>query len=353
MATLSGKGNHVALVLRQEVYTHVAVYDRTADQIWDHCWSAMDRPPMTLERLKALVRMYKNPNRADETEAYITGANTHLRGTGRPLKMDPPALAYTRTIIETNPTIRLEAMKNNLGLYYYDHAVEAPSTSTLSKMCGKNHLNLPRKVQTRYHHEADEQRQFDFYVKMSTWSPTSMCDIDAMTMNNAAFFERWGRAPSGEECIFLQVNIRGRSYSCYGAYTYAGFICWRIYDGNCGSLHVVDFLEAVTELLPDDTQYLFDNASNQTSEVVTAAITRLIPGRAHYAPPYSPRLKPIERGFANVKRFIRALEWTHQGETDPIGLIHDAFTYYSVQGPGSSAANEHWNTYEANHFGPV
>ena len=67
--------------------------------------------------------------------------------------------------------------------------------------------------------------------------------------------------------------------------------------------------------------------------------------------PHSPRLKPIERGFANVKRYIRALEWTHQGETNPIGLIHEAFTHYSVHGAGSHAANEHWNTYEANHFG--
>jgi hypothetical protein len=50
-----------------------------------------------------------------------------------------------------------------------------------------------------------------------------------------------------------------------------------------------------------------------------------------FSSPYSPELKPIELGFANVKQYIRRHEV--QALNDPIGYINQGFELYSIRGP--------------------
>ena len=54
-----------------------------------------------------------------------------------------------------------------------------------------------------------------------------------------------------------------------------------------------------------------------------------------FLPPYAPKLNPIERGFALIKKWIQDYEeaWTTKG------LIYAAFQYYSAEnGEGKGAA---------------
>ena len=89
----------------------------------------------------------------------------------------------------------------------------------------------------------------------------------------------------------------------------------------------------------------------------------LFNGKYMRCAPYSPDLKSIERGFANIKGFLR------EHETDailnPIYYINYAFETYSFNGLRSSAgkkfiyllihkltfnkAYEHWISYRENH----
>ena len=60
-----------------------------------------------------------------------------------------------------------------------------------------------------------------------------------------------------------------------------------------------------------------------------------------------PRLAPIERLFSLIKQYIRERET--QGELDPIGLIDEAFQYYSIGQPGAVAVIGFVDWYMENH----
>ena len=121
------------------------------------------------------------------------------------------------------------------------------------------------------------------------------------------------------------------------AYDLTGFIQWRIYEESCSSAHVADFLALLPELCKLETHLLFDNASNQRSHMVIDFLEDKYPHHYHFIPPYSPPLKPIERVFYNVKRYIRCRKNSTQGQYDPIGLIMEAFQFYNYQGEGSDS----------------
>ena len=191
---------------------------------------------------------------------------------------------------------------------------------------------------TRYHRDADPEQEFEHYLKIGHINPSHLVDVDGMNQNPKGFHDTYRRRPRGDELILMQIVLDDKIYGCYGdgcygAYDLTGFVAWRIYEGNCSDAHVVDFLEYVAQCVPDYSHLLLDNASNQKSKIVTDALLRLFPDRHTYVPGYSPRLKPIERGFSNVKRYIRKRE--HEGRVDPVALINEAFHYYSFAGEGS------------------
>ena len=108
---------------------------------------------------------------------------------------------------------------------------------------------------------------------------------------------------------------------------------------------------------------ILDNASIHRTVGSLTAIDDVFHGNFKFAPRYSFDLKPIEKGFSNVKRWLRRHE--DMAIRDPIRWIDAAFHRYSVLRRRSKSgtvhitfhslsllffiALGHWRKYFANH----
>ena len=108
----------------------------------------------------------------------------------------------------------------------------------------------------------------------------------------------------------------------HAAFTELGFLPggWKIFSDTVTEIQVREFVESIKNSLPLFAYGLFDNASNQRTDDVRIAIEDVFGGYFMYCSPYSPELKPIERGFSLVKQYIREneAEWGN----DHIALIN-------------------------------
>jgi hypothetical protein len=81
-----------------------------------------------------------------------------------------------------------------------------------------------------------------------------------------------------------------------------------------------------------DTVVLSDNASVHKRFRGREALNNVTNGRWVTVPEYSPQFSPIERGFANVWKFLQGME-PHRIQLDPLIALHDALFEYSADGP--------------------
>ena len=77
-------------------------------------------------------------------------------------------------------------------------------------------------------------------------------------------------------------------------------------------------------------------------------LNRCFLGRYKYCAPYSPELKPVEKGFSNVKSYIRERDNDHYWQSHPLELIEEAFEYYSIRAESGSVAENHFRIYYDN-----
>ena len=113
--------------------------------------------------------------------------------------------------------------------------------------------------------------------------------------------------------------------------------------------HVVTFLEKLSDEIDDYSFLILDNASNQKTPEVRQKAQEVFAGKYRYVCTYSPELKPIERGFSNVKRFIRERDNEVFWQNNPIGLIESAFQNYRAGTLGGREAFNHFRIYYDNH----
>ena len=192
--------------------------------------------------------------------------------------------------------------------------------------------------------------QIEFLKRVGWIQACWLVDIDGMVESADDFHARYGWGPTGEALQMAQLYIGGSKYPVHAAFTEVGFIKWVIFppNHNVTEEDVQNFIQHISERdLPPNAVGIFDNASNQRGDDVRIAIENLFHGRYMYCPAYSPELKPIERGFALVKRWIRDNEptWTES----PIDLIHAAFHYYSSEGEGGVQAYNLFRIYRDNY----
>lgn len=210
----------------------------------------------------------------------------------------------------------------------------------------KRHNSRKKADWTNVHKDPIKQIQF---LRASEWiKPSQIVDIDGMVQSADDFHARYGWAPIGEQLHAAQLMIDGVKYPVHAAFTEKGFIKWVVFPGNHNVTEqdVVTFLEGLDNL-PDQPYGLLDNASNQRGVRARRAMETLFNGNYGYCSEYSPELKPIERGFSLVKRWIRDHEFGWGGT--PLELIHTAFRYYSDEGEGKSAAYHLFDIYRTNY----
>lgn len=145
-----------------------------------------------------------------------------------------------------------------------------------------------------------------------------------------------GRAPKNSPATFWEYRIDKKLVSVIAAYTPFGFCCWRIfYDKPISAESVREFLRMdLANWLSKhpDTVVLADNASVHKSVRAWEALNSVTNGRWATVPEYSPRFSPVERGFANMWKFLQGME-PRRIQLDPLIALHDALFEYSVEGP--------------------
>jgi transposase len=194
-------------------------------------------------------------------------------------------------------------------------------------------MNLSRKNLYFVHHDQDLADQDEYLQSIRHIAPDKFIDIDGMCQNPKDFQPKKGWSTVGTHAVYTQIVIGITTVPVVAAYTPFGFLAWELYYDSVTGAHIADFIERkVKPFLSEDSFGIFDNASNQRTELARDAMEDAFSGRYRFCPAYSPWLKPIERGFSNVKRMIQKNDI--EGQVNPIGLINRCFHHYSFEGEG-------------------
>jgi hypothetical protein len=215
---------------------------------------------------------------------------------------------------------------------YYDVIVTIPSLSTVARTLKRNKFS--RKVMERRNINQDDELREQYAMNTAYLHQDILVDIDEMASNPESFHEKYGWAPRGEDALKMQIRIGERSYSVIAAYTTAGFLVWEIHDVTNGGINEEVFQEflfnRLQHVLSNDSFGLIDNATIHRTVDSRLMLENIFDGKYCFSPPYSPDLKPIELGFANIKRWLRSHE--NDALMRPIEMINNAFELYSILG---------------------
>jgi DDE superfamily endonuclease len=286
---------------------------------------------VSLERLKAIIRMFDKEKRDVESREYLGCKRPH---TGRPSMLSDEDKAGLMRILNANKTTRLKILTAMFSAEHYDRAEDAPSRSTIQKTITRD-LGQSRKRVKLAHKDAKREAQLQFLDDISPINPFSMVTIDGVIHKAGDSHEKFGYSPVGEECVVEQIRINDKNYPVMAAASASGFFAWTIYKSGHGvtATDVKCFVEdKVKGHLPPDAFGALDNARNQSTQSVHAALNDAFHGRWRHLPAYSPELNPIEHCFHLVKNYIRIHE--HDG-SNPVALINEAFEHFSYRGDGA------------------
>ena len=252
------------------------------------------------------------------------------------------------SLLRENRSVKLRILTEEFHeLFYDDYNAHLPSISTVYRAIKA--AGFTRKRITWFNIRRDPNAQIDFMDEVSVVPPENLVDMDGLVQNSNDFQSKYGWSQRGDDCIRIQITLFGKTYAVMAAYTPIGFICWTIYEGTVSGAHVVTFLEKLSDEIDDDSFLILDNASNQKTLEVRQKAQEVFAGKYRYVSTYSPELKPIERGFSNVKRFIRERDNDVFWQNNPIGLIESAFRNYSAGTVGGREALNHFRIYYDNH----
>ena len=230
--------------------------------------------------------------------------------------------------------------------YYENQEVDHLSVSSVHRVICR--ADISRKVVERRHILRDDIQGLDYMERIAHHNPYNFIDIDEVSSNPESFQTRYGRAPVGKPCIIRQIVIGTRTFSTIAAMTPFGFLCWRIFEGNVAADQFRGFLEDILQpYITINNWVLLDNAAQHHTEETRAELERVTHGQYYYVPPYSPHLKPVERGFKLVKEWIRSHE--EEAIQDPVQYINLAFQNYAINGAAADSILHLWDGYVRNH----
>ena len=301
------------------------------------CQSEADS--FSVKHLNSLLRMFDDPLRANETIAYVGCKRSREGSAGNVRMLDADALEYLEEMItKSRHGIRLRRLTDEFRQQYFEVSSNAPSMSTVNTAIFRD-LGYTRKVITRYNVRASYVEQLEFLDRIALIDPFTLWNLDGMVQSKNDFRDRYSYSKRGEPCIREQITINDKSYPVLCAVTSIGIMAYRRFSSGHGvtaSDNAAFILEEIAPYTDRGKSYaLLDNASNNCTDEVHAALDAAFDGRWQHLPAYSPRYAPIERVFSLIKRFIRERE--SEGERDPEGLIDKAFKYYSYGGEGGSS----------------
>lgn len=268
---------------------------------------------------------------------------------GRPQRLSQRTAAHVETIMTAAANTRLKSLRKiiNDDLFGVDAAAEGFSYATIRRTLER--LGYTRKVLERRHILRNEELRLAYFGRIESFPPGLLVDIDEMGARPENYFERHGWAPRGMDAVVTQLAIGGHTYNVLAAYTPGGFLTWKIFvDETVDAPKFIDWLHGELQpVLRHNAFCIIDNARLHKTPASLAALEAVFNGLYAFCAPYSPLDKPIEKGFANIKNFLRE----HEAEAvlNPMLWIRRAFDLYSIVGERGHVARGHFNPYFRNH----
>ena len=287
-------------------------------------------------------------NRAseDDVEAYLNPIGRKGNAGRKKRYEEDPFDNELINIVEEIAPNKLKRIQQELMARLVVEFDNIPDTATIWR-----HLKNKRKVRRRLnrkHASKSFEKQIEYLKQISCFDSSRIIDMDGIHFNPKDYAEKFGWTDVGEEPYALQLIIRSNVYSVHAALSKHGFLAWEIFETNVDAHSVARFIRnKLAPLFRDDYILILDNARNQTTLEVRITMNTHLNGQYIYNAPYSPELKPIERAFSMIRRWIRENEF--DDTKSDIELINDAFNLYSVLGDKGHCCNNLFNLYDRNH----
>jgi hypothetical protein len=306
-------------------------------------------------QIDTIKRIWHNLDTMDEAQinGYISGTPIpHVDGATQQhgIPAGSEAEDFIVKLLKEHRSMRLRVVTAEFHKHFYDqYEGRLPGMSAVYQAIKRTGLTHKRVTWQNIHRNPDEQAKY--LDDMMSIHPDLLADLDGMVEGADDWYEHFGWSPAGEQCIRFQIELHGGIYAVMAAYSTKGFLFYRIFGDTVKGSDISTFLEDLGKSgkLPHDAFMILDNAKNQKTEKVRDTAERVFNGRYMYCSAYSPELKPIERGFSNVKNYIRERDGDAEWQSNPVGLIMAAFNYYSVDGEGGPTARNHFQIYFDNH----
>jgi len=284
---------------------------------------------VTLQRIQTLCsHIDREYEIFGHNELYLVGSQHHG---GRPKALDAFHRNFLANMLQSGQYSTVKDIYADFvaTLYPPPHNNHlSPSYTTIYRAI--HELNYTNKVVERRNIQQNPVERFNYLNKIKYIHPLNLIDVDETACSPDHFKEKYGWAPIGDKCMKMQIQIGNRHFTTVAAYSCSGFIKWKIFEHGYTHGDFIQFLNELQPLIVPGNCLIVDNAA--VHKTVDALHTlNVVSGSMYvFSPVYSPDLKPIERGFANIKRWIRKRE--NSAMRDPIGYINRAFELYSVTG---------------------
>jgi len=281
-----------------------------------------------------------------EVEMFLNKEDGRKLFAGRKPKLDPEKTSLLLTLLASNRRQNLTEVRDSfVRLWFEDiHSVQAALSPT-SVCCELKREKWSYRILETRNMLQNTEEQLIYLERIRHVHPSRIIDIDGMSQSRKDFKAKYGWAPSDDEEKWMQITIHNRTFAVHAAYSELGFVAWEIFEGAVTQNEITHFVnERLAPFVKADSFLIIDNAANQRTAAVRAVIEAVFLGKYLYSPAYTPELKPVERGFSNVKHWIRKYD-SPEAAADPVGLIQRAFELYSVRGALGHTAYNHFSLY--------
>jgi hypothetical protein len=338
------KGHHVQLYMKNLIVHFMVDLEQSPEEIYDALFWEGDI--LTYDSFIALYREIQMKSQ-EEIDAYVSCDSRTREGKELMLAKGSTELEYLLYLNNSHRSMSLDTLTRKFHAEFYDaHKDQLPSVSTVT--IALRGSGQTRKKITWINVRRNKAEELVFMDSIKHVAASRLVDIDGMVQTGSDFERKYGWAAKGQRCIRTQLFIRDEVYAVHAACTEDGFIFWDIFQGTVTQGEVQKFLVKLAKVLPADSYGILDNATNQRTPLVQEALENIFGGMYQYCAPYSPHLKPVERGFSLVKRYIqlRDDDLTKSARE----LINEAFQYYSVdEGCHGKALYKFFDIYRVNH----
>jgi len=306
------KGKHVPKVMREVIYSMHVEQGLSANDIYEFVFAHLNLQILQFERVQAICRLFDHGH-IIEIQNYLGGEGKH--SPGRPPLLTAQDSILLSRYLRRNKTAIINDLRNTLIDEFYEVNL-APSVSTIFRHIHQK-LHFTHKVLERKNIHQDPVQQLQYLEDIAPMNPSYLIDIDGMVETEDDFLRKYGWSLEGEPAEAPQISLGGKTFAIHAAYSENGFIAYQIFEGSVSANEVAEFVgNTLRPFLLRNNFAILDNASNHKTAMVREVLEQAFRGQYYYCAPYSPELKPIERGFAMIKRYIRMHE--AEGIADPI-----------------------------------